>query len=863
MKLLRVLAYISIIIIIIVIGFFYLIKFKYQTQIKDLLQKEFNKQINCNVQFNNISISILKNIPNVSVSLDDLLLNNPPYFKNYLYSDTLIYLNNLYLEFNLFNFLKRNYLIKSIEANSGIINILYNENGLNNLNIFKDDSTKTGELKIELKTVKLKNICLHFENPIKQSVIKSNINKAILAGSFNKNNFILSVNGNTWIDQLIFDKIKYVNKKDISFQTEIKIKEENITLNEGKIQLADLKFFIEGEIQTINKYLDLRIKSDALKLHSFISLLPYNYKDKLSQLQHSKGSFNFSSFVQGNYSYNTNPDIKIFYQIKDAVIKNSDKNDLQYTIKKADGIFSNGIFNNSGSSYIQLNNITGKINENDFTGSIEIKNFITPAIIGKVKTIFKLSDLKYLIKFEEIEYISGLADIDIAFQIEFDNSINYLNKNNISNINAEGKLKLTNTELKHIKLNVPFQEINSEISIGEKINFHHLNFIVDSNRISLRGSIYSNINNLIANKYPLSFEGRINSQYLNLLKLQKSIVTDSANNKDANLPFPSNYYLNIKLSVDTIIYDKIKAYQVNGVADYKPGLLLLKSLDFKSFNGNCSGDFAVYLINNKLLFKTISNLKNIDIKNLFYSFNNFGQNTLLDSNISGSVDGKIFLTTEINNDYKIIDSTLNMESNLTINNGELINYEPLYKLSKYIAIEELSEVKFSTLINTVYINNRQITIPQMDINTSAFNIKFSGTHDFNNNIDYHIKVYPSEFLWRKARQNKKENIEYAKKSKNKLMIPVRIYGNIDNYDIKYDKGETLEAINTEIKDERKELINAFEKEFKSGDEQNLNKSDKKNNEEQFEIIWEEENNNNKTDTTNNSYKHQIIWDEDN
>ena len=61
--------------------------------------------------------------------------------------------------------------------------------------------------------------------------------------------------------------------------------------------------------------------------------------------------------------------------------------------------------------------------------------------------------------------------------------------------------------------------------------------------------------------------------------------------------------------------------------------------------------------------------------------------------------------------YKFYSSSLNVNTQLKIEEGELIEFEPMYNLSDYVNLEELQNVKFATLENKIRIENKKIIIP--------------------------------------------------------------------------------------------------------------------------------------------------------
>ena len=73
-----------------------------------------------------------------------------------------------------------------------------------------------------------------------------------------------------------------------------------------------------------------------------------------------------------------------------------------------------------------------------------------------------------------------------------------------------------------------------------------------------------------------------------------------------------------------------------------------------------------------------------------------------------------------------------------IKNGEINNFEPLKKLNKYLDDESLNRLRFADLKNEIHIENKTIYLPQMDIKSNATDIRLSGTHTFDQRIDYRV-----------------------------------------------------------------------------------------------------------------------------
>jgi hypothetical protein len=119
---------------------------------------------------------------------------------------------------------------------------------------------------------------------------------------------------------------------------------------------------------------------------------------------------------------------------------------------------------------------------------------------------------------------------------------------------------------------------------------------------------------------------------------------------------------------------------------------------------------------------------------------------------------------------------------INIKNGELINFEPLLGLKKYIN-RDFSHIKFGELNNTLYLSDQIVEIPEMAILSNVINIKVRGKHNLNNEIDYHLAVKARELLHQG--NNQKDNVDdygYINYDDTKgITLYVRVYGKPGNY----------------------------------------------------------------------------------
>ena len=205
----------------------------------------------------------------------------------------------------------------------------------------------------------------------------------------------------------------------------------------------------------------------------------------------------------------------------------------------------------------------------------------------------------------------------------------------------------------------------------------------------------------------------------------------------------------------------------------------------------------------------------VNINKLFISFNNFGQQEITNKNLYGVANLQMNLTCSMSPTLDIDVSSMLMQSQLSIENGRLTNYEPMLVLSRFADIKELQDVRFSYLENNISIKNSQVIIPMMNINSNVMDLGLQGKHGFDNVIDYSIRLKLSDVLFSNRKDKKRKSefddhlVEVEKDDDPNIYI--RMSGPIENPSIELDRQSMGKSLNTGLKEQGKQLKDIFKK----------------------------------------------------
>jgi hypothetical protein len=203
-------------------------------------------------------------------------------------------------------------------------------------------------------------------------------------------------------------------------------------------------------------------------------------------------------------------------------------------------------------------------------------------------------------------------------------------------------------------------------------------------------------------------------------------------------------------------------------------------------------------------------LNGLRIDSIFYVFENFQQTFIQDKHLKGSAYADVSLDMTLNPNLKLFQETLVADISANIRNGELNNFEPLKSLNKYLDDEGLSALRFADLKNEIHIENKTVYIPQMEVRSNVTVLQISGTHTFDQHIDYRI-ITP---LNNRGKIDLTEAEGAIEEMEGRSKLFLKIIGTTDNYRVLYDTEAVKKKIIADLKKEVQELKDIFNKKKK-------------------------------------------------
>jgi hypothetical protein len=303
------------------------------------------------------------------------------------------------------------------------------------------------------------------------------------------------------------------------------------------------------------------------------------------------------------------------------------------------------------------------------------------------------------------------------------------------------------------------------------------------------------------------------SDFLDIQEILDQLPKDSSGRKKT-FHFHKNLDLRLEFIINDFVKDKLLAKNVRGIALFDSPSFRVDSLSMQSGGGSIRGSFGMVQDDNASIFSNVdASLYNLDIQQFFEAFNNFGQKQLTHEHLKGTLSGTTVFSSRFDSTFSMNKESILGESDIIIRNGELNNFAPIMALSRFVDLEELQNIRFNTLENTILIKDSQVIIPVMDIRSNAIDLSASGKHGFDNHYEYRLMLKLSDLLYGKARRSKNSEFVIAEDENDTRTLFLKIYDNGSGSKVEIDREKAGNKIREDLRNERTELKNILKEEL--------------------------------------------------
>lgn len=799
------------IVLLLLIVALFAIPYFFKDAIKDKIIATVNKNLDATVSLEDYDLSLFRSFPHASVNLEKLTIVNKAPFAG----DTLISLGEINLEMSvkeLFKDAGESINIDAISADNGLVNIIFNKDGIGNFDIAienaeKKNDGKSDPLALKIKKYSIENFRLKYTD--EKSKIKLAIDSLNHSGSgdFTETKLDLVTQSSAKVS-LDMDKINYLNKVPLTLNATLGIDnaQKKYSFKQNKALINKLPLEFDGFVQILEKgqQYDLTFKTPSSDFKNFLALIPSSYSGSLANVQ-TTGNFTVGGFAKGIYTETTVPKFNIAIASNDASFKYPN---LPKTVRNI--VIDTKIVNDTGvlnDTYVNLDKLSFAIDQDVFNAKANIRNITQNALVNaELKGTVNLGNLSKAYPIKLKKPLSGIlkADVVTKFDMQSVEKSQYQNIQNSGNINLTG-FKYTDDNGKALNINTAIVQFNP----------NHINL---KQLVASTGKSDLNVNGTLDNFYGFVFKDQVLKGNFNLQSNQLAVsdfMTEEKSSaktpsKKEALKIPAFLDCTLNAKANTVLYDNLVLKNVSGKVIIRDEKVTLENVKTNMFGGLIGVAGSVSTKGKVPTFDMNLNLNSVDISQTFTQLDMMKSIAPLAGVVNGKLNSGVKVSgnlnpTEMTPNLKTISGNMTGQLLSTVVNGTT---SPLLtSLDNSLNFIDLSKVNLNDLKAALTFENGKVNLKPVQLKYKDIGVEFSGTHGFDQLMDYNVKFdVPAKYLGTEVNNLLAKLTPTDAKKIDNVPVMANITGNFKSPKIKTDVKQAVTNLTTQLVKQQKDNL---------------------------------------------------------
>lgn len=739
--------------LLIIIALLVAIPFAFQGQIKDMVKRFINQNLNARVEFSDVNLSFIRSFPQAHVKVTDLVIINFEPFKD----ETFATAKNIAFTMSVKELFKSAdedpIVVNTITIDEALLTLKTDKLGNNNYDITKETenqtaSTSGSSFAFDIEDYQINNSAFSYIDEGAAIVIHVTELNHEGHGTFSAETSELDTKSEANVS-ISLDSTNYLNSNPVKLDAliDLDLNNQKYTFKENKGFINDLPLEFQGFVQQVEngQQMDIAFENPESDFKNFLAVIPKAYSKNIENVQ-TTGDFKVKGMVKGLSSDETIPNLDISITSNNASFKYPD------LPKRVSNIsIDTRIKNETGKTddtYIDIKTLNFKIDEDVFKSSATLKNITKNMLVNA-----------------NIDGVLNLGNITKVYPVELENTLTGILK---GKINTTFDMKAIETNAyERIKNNGSASISDFVFSSEDIVNPIHISqadMTFNPGTVALKSfkaktgdsdlNATGTINNLLGfllSDNTLKGNFNVNS---NLFKVSDFMSEDeaSAENKTTSdtesLKIPAFLDCTINANAQTVLYDNLNLKNVTGtllIKDQKAALQNMTSSIFDgklSINGDVSTKAETPTFNLKLGandFDIAQSFKGMDLLQNLAPIAKLLQGKLNTSlNLSGTLDKEFSpVLSSVSGDAlaELLTTKINTKDGLLSKLESSLNFIDFEKL-------DLKDVK-----TKLEFADGKVAVKPFDFKYKDIEVEVSGAHGFDKTLNYNaVFNVPAKYL---------------------------------------------------------------------------------------------------------------------
>lgn len=727
-----------------------LLPFAFQGKIAGIVKTEGNKMLNAQFDFKKLNISLFRDFPKASISLEDFYLKGTGAFAN----DTLFQAGEVTASINLFSlFGNSGYDISKIVIEDTRLHAIVLPSGQVNWDIMKPDTTEanltpeteTATFKIKLQSFIVKNMSLIYDDQQGKMYAAINEFNAQCSGDLSSDRTTLKLEGKTTSLTYKMDGIPFLSNANVSalMNIDADLANNTYTLKDNSISINAIQASIDGwlKLRDTATDMDLKLNTNDVGFKEILSLIPSIYATEFSTLK-TDGTATLAASAKGTLQGDTVPSFNIAIAVKNGMFRypalpaGVDQININANIQNPGGdidlttIHINPFsFSIAGNPFSMKGDFKTLISDPDF--NIEAKGVLD---LGMIKKVYPLADLE----------LNGTINANM----QASGRLSYIEKEKYDEMKASGTIGLSNMRLK--MKDMPDVDIKKSLFTftPQYLQLSETTVNIGENDITADSRFEDYIGYVLKGN---TLKGTLNiqSNYLNLNDFI-ALSTDTVGSKSAvsdstamagTIEIPHNIDFQMNATLKKVLFDKMTFNDMKGKLTVKDGKVDMSNLSMNTMGGNVvmNGYYSTAEPKQPKI-KAGFKLSEINFSQAYKELDMVQQLAPIFESLKGNFSGQINVLSDLDKTMSPVLETMQGDGKLSTHNLNLSGVKAIDQIADATKQANLKNINVKDMTLDFTIKDGKVATKPFDIKMGDYNLNLSGTTGLDQTIDYSGKV---------------------------------------------------------------------------------------------------------------------------
>ncbi len=726
------------------------IPYFFTDKIEALLKEEGNKMLNADFDFKELDISLIRNFPQASLTIEEFYLKGIDVFEN----DTLVVAEKITATVDVMSLFKdEGFDIHKILLDRLSVNAIVLPDGTVNWNVMKSSDTvqekdtttqqESTPFRIKLQELEINNLNLVYDDRLADMHVDVAGLNATCSGDLGSSRTTLKLD--TDVEAITYRSggIPLLNRAEVSAKMNIDADLENnkFTFSENEFQLNAINASLDGWVAIVNEGIDLdvKLKSNEIGFKEVMSLIPAIYSKDFKELK-TDGKAVLNAWAKGRLQGDEVPQFEVLFDVKNAMFQypslpaGVNNINISAKINNPGGTLDKTIVNAQQFSFVMAGN--------PFSLQATIKNPITDLWfdvtakgkldLGKIKDIYPLENMQ----------LNGVVDADMSVN----GRMSYIEKGEYDRVKAAGNMRLNNMLLE--MEDIPNVTINSSLFTftPRYLQLSETTVKIGDNDITLDSKFENYIGFIVKGT---TLKGTLNLKSKRF-DLNDFMTTDTAVQEGSKEDYqsndttvvgtiivPDNIDFNMQAAFDEVLFGKMKFKNMNGALVVKNNKVDMKNLSFATMGGEVvmNGAYSTHKEQAPRLNAEFK-LSNIVFAQAYDELNVVRKLAPIFNGLTGDFSGNINIDTELDNTMSPVLTTMSGSGALSTNDLSLNNVKIIQTVADILKKPSLKDTRVKNINIEFTIDEGRLTTKPFVIKLGDYKMNLSGSTGLDQTIDY-------------------------------------------------------------------------------------------------------------------------------